>query len=154
MNDVADIEQAYAGDPVERRHQFRIAQLSLGVFDRRLIGFDNGLFLSDLRLLRVHLLRRRKALFLQRNIPTEVDPPIFEMSLVAGEIGFRLVQLRLIGARIELSQELAFFDKLAVLEVDADDLLRDHAADRRRVERRNIADPGQHDREILLLDRR
>src|SRR3954454_8299290 len=74
------------------------------------------------------------------------------MGLVAGEIGFRLIELRLKGARVELGQELALFDGLAVLEIDADDRFRDHAADRRRVQRRNIADPGQHDREILLFD--
>jgi len=154
VNDVADIEQTNSGDPVERRQQFRIAQLSLGVFDRRLIGFDYRLFLSVLRLLGGDLLLRRKALFLQRDIPAEVDPSIFEMGFVAGEIGVRLIELRLISARIELSQELAFFDILAVLEVDADDLLGDQASHRRRVQRRHIADPGQHDREILLFDRR
>ena len=76
------------------------------------------------------------------------------MGLVAGEIGLRLGELRLKAARIELCQELAFFDELAVLEVDADDLLGDQASHRRRVQRRHIADPGQHNREILLLDRR
>ena len=90
MNDVADIEQTYSGDPIERCHQFCIAELGFGVFDRRLIGFDNGLFLCVLSLLRGDLLLRRKALFLQRDIPVEVDPPIFEMGLVAGEIGLRL----------------------------------------------------------------
>src|SRR6476659_7625363 len=74
------------------------------------------------------------------------------MGLVTSEIGLRLVELRLKGARIELGQELAFFDKLAILEVDADDRFCDHAADRRRVERRNVSDPGQHDREIALLN--
>ena len=98
MNDVADIEQTNSGDAVEWSHQFGIAQLGLGIFDRRLIGFDNRLFLSDHRLLRGDLLLRRKSLFLQRNIAAEVDSPIFEMSLVAGEIGLRLVELRLIGA--------------------------------------------------------
>ena len=61
--------------------------------------------------------------------------------------------MRLIGARIELGQELAFFDILPVLEIDTDDRFRDHAADRRRVQRRDVPDPGQHNREILFLDR-
>jgi hypothetical protein len=52
VNDVADIEQPNSGDPVERRHQFRVAELGLGIFDRRLIGFDRGRFLSDFGLLR------------------------------------------------------------------------------------------------------
>ena len=41
---------------------------------------------------------------------------------------------------------------MRILEVDAEDLFRDHAADRRRVQRRYVADPGQHDRKILLFD--
>ena len=52
-----------------------------------------------------------------------------------------------------LRQELALFDVLAFLEVDAEDLFRDQAAHRCRIERRDIADPGQHDRKILSLDR-
>ena len=75
------------------------------------------------------------------------------MGLIAAEISLRLVELRPIGARIELGQQFAFIDDLAVLEVDAEDLFGDHAAHRRRVQRRHIADAGQHDREILLFDR-
>jgi hypothetical protein len=153
VNDVADIEEPNSGDAVKWHHQFRIAQLGFGVLDRRLVGFDNGLDLGVFRSLRRNLLLRRKALFFQRDVPAEVDPPIFKMRLVAGKVGLRLVEPRVIGARIELRQELALFDVLAVLEVDAEDLFRDHAAHRSRIERRHIADPGQHDREILSLDR-
>ncbi|MGC1236811.1 MAG: hypothetical protein WA838_19370, partial [Xanthobacteraceae bacterium] len=88
-----------------------------------------------------------------RLIPAEVDPSIFEMGRVAGEIGRRLIELRLIGARIELGQELAVFDVLPVLEIDTDDQFRDHAADRRRIQRCDVADPGQNNREILFLNR-
>ena len=152
MNDVADIEQANSGDPLKRRHQFRIAKLGFGVFDRRLIRFDNGLFLSDLCFLRGDLLLRCEALLCQRDVSAEIDLPIFEMGLIAGEIGLRLVELRLIGTRVKLRQELAFFDVLAILEVDAKDLLRNQAAHRRRVQRRHVANPRQHDGKALLLD--
>jgi len=72
------------------------------------------------------------------------------MSLVAREISLCLIELRLISARIE-GQEPAFFDILPVLEIDTNDRFRDHAADRRRVQRRDIADPSQHNREILFF---
>ena len=107
MNDVADIEQADSGDPIERRHQLGVAQLGLGVLNRRLIGFDRGFELRDLGFLRGYLLLWGKALLLQRNIPTEVELRIFEMGLVADEIRLRLVELRLISARIELGQQVA-----------------------------------------------
>src|ERR1700730_1400176 len=74
------------------------------------------------------------------------------MGLVAGEIGLSLIELSLKGARIQLGQEVAFLDELAILEVDADDLLRDHAANGRCVERRHVTDPGQYNREVLRLD--
>ena len=107
MNDVANIEQTNSSDPVERRHQLGVAQLGLGVLNRRLIGFDRGFELRDLGLLRGYLLLWGKALLLQRNIPTEVELRIFEMGLVADEIRLRLVELRLISARIELGQQVA-----------------------------------------------
>jgi hypothetical protein len=153
VNDVADVEQPNSGDPVEGRQQFGVTELGFSIFDRCLIGFDNRLSLGDPRLLRGELLLGCIPLFRKRLIPAEIDPPIFEMGRVAGEIGLRLVELRLIGARIELGQELAFFEILPVLKIDADDRFRDHAADRRRVQRRDIADPGQHNREILFLHR-
>jgi hypothetical protein len=53
-----NIEQTNSGDPVEQGHHFRMAQLSLGVFDRHQIRFDNGPFLTDFRLLRVGLVSR------------------------------------------------------------------------------------------------
>ena len=137
----------------ERRHQLGVAQLGLGVLDRRMVGFDRGLLLSDDRLLCGDLLFRCKPLFGERHVSAKIELPVFEVSLVASKIGLSLVELRLVRARIELGQELAFLDRLAILEVDADNLLRDHATDGCQVERRHIADPSQHDREILFLDR-
>jgi hypothetical protein len=107
VNDVADVEQPNSRDPVEGRHQFGVAELGFGIFDRCLIGFDNRLFLGDLRLLRGELLLGCIPLLCKRLIAAEVDPPIFEMGRVAGEIGRRLIELCLIGAPIELGKELA-----------------------------------------------
>jgi hypothetical protein len=105
-----------------------------------------------LRLLGGYLLLWGKASLLQRDVAGEVDLRVVEMGLVAGKIGLGLVELRLVRARIELGQQLAFIDGLAVLEVDADNRLCHHAANRRRVQRRDIADSGQHDREIFRLN--
>jgi multidrug efflux pump subunit AcrA (membrane-fusion protein) len=60
-------------------------------------------------------------------------------------------------ARTELgyTKLAAPFDGVAGIRLlYADDRFGDHAADRRRVQRRHVADPGQHDREIALLDGR
>jgi hypothetical protein len=50
------------------------------------------------------------------------------MGFVAGRIGLGLGELRLIGAGIELGQNLAFFNILPVLKTNADDGFRDHDA--------------------------
>jgi hypothetical protein len=45
---------------------------------------------------------------------------IGEMGLVAAQRCLRLIELRLIGARIDLGEQIAFLDELAFLEVNVD----------------------------------
>src|ERR1700738_689823 len=58
MNDVADVEQADAGDAIKRRDQRGIAEQGLRVLDRSLINFDLRVELVDGSLLIVDLLLR------------------------------------------------------------------------------------------------
>ncbi len=152
MDDVADIEQADAGDAVERRDQRGIAQLRLGIVDGRLVSLDRVLQLRHRRLLAGQLLLRGKSLAGQRFIPIEIGLRIGEMGLVAAQRRLCLIELRLIGARIDLGEQIAGLDRLAFLEVDAYQQPRDLAADRRRVQRRHRAEAGQDDRHVVTLD--
>ena len=56
MDDVANVEQAESGDTVERGNQRGIAELSLGIFDGRLVAFDLRVEFLDRGLLVVELL--------------------------------------------------------------------------------------------------
>ena len=72
-----------------------------------------------------------------------------------GEIagGGHLVDLRLIGTRIDLCQQVALVHVLPFDEVDADDLSLDLAGDQHRVVGDNRADAGEVDRHVVLRDR-
>ena len=58
MNDVANVEQAESSDNVEWGNQRGIAELSLGIFDGRLVNFDLRVEFLDRGLLVVELLMR------------------------------------------------------------------------------------------------
>ena len=57
MDDVADVDLAHAGDPVDRRGEPGIAELYIGCFDERLVGLDGALQLRHLRGLGIDQLR-------------------------------------------------------------------------------------------------
>jgi hypothetical protein len=99
-------------------------------------------------------LDREGILLDQFGVALEVDLSIFEMDLVVSQRRLRLVELRLIGARIDLGEQIAFLDELTLLEVDTDQQSRDLAANGRCVQCGDRAKSGQHDRHVVLLDGR
>ena len=115
---VADIEQAEPGDAVERRDEPGIAELCLGVFNRGLVILDLRIELIDSSLLIVALLDRGGILFDELGIALEVELSIFEVDLIVSQRRLRLVELRLISARIDLGEQIAFLDELTFLELD------------------------------------
>src|SRR6516225_6955594 len=102
----------------ERRHQLGVAQLGLGVLDRRMVGFDRGLLLSDDRLLCGDLLFRCKPLFGERHVSAKSSPFLTDWPSLKSMLTICSVTMLLTGCQVE---------------------------------RRHIADPSQHDREILFL---
>ena len=146
--------RAESGDAVERGDEPGIAELRLVVFNGGLVDLDLCIELIDGGLLIVAQLAGGGILFDEFGVALEVEFSIVEMRLVVTEGSLRLVELRLIGARIDLREQIAFLDELAFLEVDADQLSRDLAANHRRVQRCDRAQAGQHDRRLMLLDGR
>ena len=151
---IADIEQADSRDAVERGDESGISELSLGVFDRRLVIRDLRIEFIDGGLLVVTRLDRDGILLDQLVVALEVDLSIFKMDLVVSQRRLRLIELRLKGARIDLAEQVAFLDELALLEVHADQQSRDLALNRRGIEGCDRAKPGQHDWHVALLDGR
>ncbi len=152
-DDVADIDLADADDAVDRRGQPRVAQLHVRGVDERLVGLDRALELRDLRLLRVQELRCGEALLFQRCVTVEIGLCVGELGLVAIAVRGELFDLRLIGTRIDLRQQIAGMDLLSFGEVDAGDLALDLGAHHDRVVGDHRPDAVQIDRHVMLGDR-
>src|SRR5258705_2703422 len=99
MNDVADVDLSYAGDSVDGRGELRIAKLRLRPLDRRLVGLDCGIELRDLRGLGLHQVRSSPALIAQSRRACEIGLRVRQLSLIAGAVGVRVIELRLITTR-------------------------------------------------------
>ncbi len=121
LNDVSFVDLPDTGHAVDRRGKAGVGQINLRGFNQSLIRFDNGLELVHLRLLRVHQLARGEALRQKRRVTVQVCLGIDELRLVAIAGGGHLVDLCLIRSRIDLRQQIALFDLLALGEGDLRD---------------------------------
>ena len=151
MHDVAGVDEAKARFSRERRTDCRIADLRLGVVDRRLVALDLRDELIDRRLLRVELLARNRVLLGEGGIALQVELRVLQIRLVLRLLRERLIERRLIGPRIDLHEKIAFLDHLALFEGDLDDLAVDAAAHSHRVVRLHGAESVQIDREVCRL---
>ena len=133
-DDVADVDLTNAGDAVDRRRQARVAELHLGGVDQRLVGLDRRL---QLRRLAPSGSRPAAAspspCSPKCGVALEIGLGIGELRLIAFAGCRSLVDLRLIGARIDLREQVAGMHGLAFGEVDADDLSLDLGCARRSV---------------------
>lgn len=122
--------------------------MRLGVVDGRLIPFDlRGEFI-DRRLLRVELLPRNGILLGESGVAHKVELRVLEIRLVLRLFRDCLIERRLIRARIDLNENVAFLDHLALFEVDLDDLAIDSASHKNGLVRFDDAEPVQIDWEI------
>ena len=154
VHDVARIDQAEPGSSRQRRLDDRVAELGLGIVDRRLIALDLGGQLIDHRLLRVDLLLGGVILLGQAERAVEVEPRVLQVGLVLRLLGQRLVERRLIGPRIDFDEGIALLHHPALLEQDLDDLAVDAAAHGNGAERLHRPETVQIDGEVRLLHRR
>ena len=148
MHDVAGVDEAKACLPREGRSDCRIAHLRLGIVDRRLIAFDLRDELIDRRLLGVELLPRDGILLREPGVAHKVELRVLEARLVLRLLRNRLIERRLIGAWIDLHENIAVLDHLALFEVDLDDLAIDSASHKNGLVRFDDAEPVQIDWEI------
>ena len=106
--------------------------------------------LRHLRLLRLRQLRRRIALLLQLRVAVEIGHGVGELGLIAVAVGDQLIELRLIGAWVDLREQIAGMHGLAFGEGDPDELARNLAAHDHGVVGDDRADPGEVDRHVVL----
>ena len=154
MHDVAGVHLPQADAPGDRCGDAAIDEVELGALDRRLIALDRGLDLLHRRHLGVELLLGDRILLAEDLVALEVDLGVFQGRLVASLLSLRLHQLHLEGARIELGEQIALVHQLPFAKVDAQQLPVDAALDRRGVERGDVAQAGQIDRDVADLCRR
>ena len=131
-HDVARVHLPQAHAPADRRHDPGVRELQLGVGDPALVGLHRGFVLPHQRLLGVDLLAGDRVLREQRAVALEVQARVLEQRLVARELPGGQRELDLERPRIDLGEEVARLDHLALLEGDAHDLAVDAAADQRR----------------------
>ena len=117
MDDVADIDLPHAGDPGNRRSQPGVAELDLGrsiSASSALIALCNwatcAFCVSTVAALHSPCLPARVAI--------EIGERIGELRLIAIARGGHLVELRLVGPRIDLGQQVAGLDGLPFGEGD------------------------------------
>ncbi len=117
---VAFVHHANAGAAVDRRHDGGIVEESLGVGDSGVVQLDLGGELRDQRALRIDGLLRHD-IAAERVVAFQVALGVVELHFVEGLLGHGLIELRLIGGRIDLGQHVAALDVLPLLEIERED---------------------------------
>jgi len=152
-NDVARVHQAQPDSTADRRGDAAVGQLELGHVDLSLVELDDAFVLVRQRLLGIELLLRDRILGPQPAVPLHIEPGVLEERLVAHHLSLGLGQLHLEGPRVDLGQQLAALDELALPEQDLHQLAVDAALDGDGVERRDGAEAVEVDGDVPLSRR-
>src|SRR5262249_28968821 len=118
----------------------------------RLVGLDCGIELRDLRGLGLDQLRSGPAFIAQCRVAFEIGLRVRELGLIAGAVGVRLFELRLIWTRIDLGEQVAGLYALPLGEIDFCDLPLDLAADDHGIVGDHRADALQIDGYVVADD--
>ena len=114
-----------------------------GLRHLRLVGRHDAGLGGDGGLLGGKLLGRDGVLRRQRLVAAQVDPGIGQGGAVAGQLALGLGQRRLIGARIDLGQQLALLHRRADIDIPFLHIAADLGIDRRAGEGLHIARQGR-----------
>jgi hypothetical protein len=105
------------------------------------------------RFLRIDGLAGDRVLGQQRMVTHQIKLRLLEQSLILEQLSLVLIKNRLIGARIDLHQEIAFFDHLAFLKGNRLQLPGDLSLDHHRREWRDRAEPVERNLKVSLRHR-
>ena len=151
---IAGIHQAQADASGDGRDDVAIDEVELVGLYRALVLRHGALVLLDQELLVGDLLLRDQVLPAERLIPLEIGFGLFQKTLVVCEGPLGRVQGGLIGARIDLREEVAFLNDLALLEADRQQLPVDLGLHGDRRERRHGSQRGNHVVDVAGADLR
>src|SRR5690348_8822347 len=139
MDDVADVDLAEADHAVNWCGDCRIIELRLRRLDGRLIGIDGRFGHIDLGLLQVDVLLGLVALLRERLKSRQVLLIVDQLRFVLALSGDGLVERGFQRRRINLGEDVALPDFLALAEINRDDLAVDLRTNSNRVEGLNRA---------------
>ena len=135
VQNIADVDQPYAGAAVDRRVDRAIVERGFGAVDRGLIGPHLRLQLRHQIFLRVILLLRTVMADGQLLVAHEIESRIGEGGLVLRLFRDGLIILGLIEIGLDQRHDVALLHVLAFVEGELDEAAVDLRVDRRRVER-------------------
>ena len=138
----------------DRRGDAGVGELQLRAVDLALVDLHRAFVLAHERRLRVDLLLRDRVLLEQRAVALEVELRVLEQRVVARQLSLGLRELHLERARIDLGEQLAFLDDLALLEQHPHELPVDAAAHRDGPQRRDRAERIEIDVDVGRARRR
>ena len=124
---------------------------SLRVVDLAFVDLDHPLVLPHQGPLGIDLLARDRILLEQGFVAPEVDARVLQLGAIARQLALGLGQLHLQLARVDLGQQLAFLDEVALLEVHPLQQPRNPGLDRRRLRRHHRAQGIDDDRHVAHL---
>jgi hypothetical protein len=127
--------------------------VELGAVDLALVRRDDALVLPDQGDLRIELLLRHGVLLDQHAVAVDVDLRVFEQRPVTRHLSLGLRQLHLERPGIDLGDQIARPDDVALAEPDRHELSIDAAPHRHGRERRDRADPIHVDRDVSAARR-
>src|SRR5712664_755310 len=148
MNNIARVHQAQADASRDGRSDAAVAELELGVVNRRLVNLDGPFELTDRSLLRVRLLLGDNPCFVKRVETGRVRLGVVELGRVARELPLGLFELHLKRARVNLSQHVALVDNLPFRESNFNELAVNAAVNGDGVKCRDRPQPIQINRQI------
>src|ERR1700686_170819 len=151
MHDVSHVNQAQTDAPADGRSHVRIHDLELRTVDRALIGLDRTFKLTNLRPLGIQLLFGDNPLFVEQLVAFVVDLHVAELCLILGELPFGLLELDLIGTRVDIKEVVTLMHELPFLEIDLSDLSVYTAVYRHGIKRRNCPKAVEIDGKISTL---
>ncbi len=153
MHHIAQIDLFETQATADRRADFGVRELQLGVVDLGLIGLYRSHQLARQGILGLHLLLGNGILGQQVFIARQVQLRVAQLRHIARQLTLRLRQRNLITARIDLGQQGASAHGLAFFEMDGFEFAIDTRAYRRGVQGCNIADGRQNHPHVLAFGR-
>ena len=113
------MNQKLAGSPAQRRTNGAVAKLYFCILHGGLVGADGRFQRTRVGMKLFILFSGYKSAFIKLLGTICLSPRILFLSQVAGQIGFRLLESRVIRAGINCEELIPFFHVLTFMEVDA-----------------------------------